>query len=590
MPIKDPYSFADLSQGHIKHIDFEILVDFEKRSLGIKADYQLRDPVTGTFYLDTRDLEIERVYSGDQELEWALGAEDDPLGQCLQLQDLEGIQAFTIEVRTSPTAKALQWMTPQQTLGGAYPFLYSQCQSISARSLFPCQDTPSVRITYAASVTVPEPLVAVMAAEAVRSERLDQASIFHFKMPQPIPSYLFALAVGNLAFQALGPRTGVYAEPEQLEAAAYEFAENEAKLVEAEKLFGPYKWDRYDLLIMPPSFPYGGMENPRLTFLTPMNIRGNRKHTDIVSHELAHAWTGNLVTNASWEHFWLNEGWTTYAEKRISEVLYGEEHIQITDYLARELMFERMEHVIKDPQLTCLRTHLEGIPPGQALTLIAYTKGYTFILMLERAVGRDTFDKFIQKYIAAHEFKSITTEEFVEFLRKELPAVFESVDVETWLYQPGFPDSAPEIESRLVTEVEAVRENFLQGVRPSVDEIKDWDWLQTMIFIRSLPETISTEDCGYFESIFGFDEDTFPQLLGEFYRLCVRSGYERNFSHVEALFYSTGRLIVIMPLFMAMIKTEWTQASARPLFEKVRTTYHPHTIAVFERILKTAGL
>ena len=590
MPVKDPHSYADLSQGLIKHIDFEISVDFETRILTIRAEYILVEPVSGAFYLDTRDLDIERVYSGDTELEWTLSESNENLGQRLQLQNLEKIQGFTIDLRTSPAAEALQWMTPQQTLGGEHPFLYSQCQAISARSIFPCQDTPAVRFTYAASVTVSKPLTAMMAAEAVGSQQDENANTFQFKMPQPIPSYLFALVVGNLAFQEMGPRTGVYAEPEQLEAAAYEFAENEEKLVEAEKLFGPYKWDRYDLLILPPSFPYGGMENPRLTFLTPMSIRGNRLHTDIVSHELAHAWTGNLVTNATWEHAWLNEGWTTYAEKRISEVLYGQDHIQITNYIARVSMFDVMEHVITDPKFTCLRTHLEGVSPDEGFTLVSYTKGYTFLALVEQAVGREVFDVFIQKYINAFAFQSLTTEEFIDFMRAELPSVFDLVNVQEWLYEPGFPESAPEIQSRQVDEVEAVSDNYRQDTLPTKEIVKDWDWLQKLIFLRTLPATISIEDCRYFEDLFALDEDTYPPLLREFYKVCIRSGYEQIYPQVKALFSATGRLAVIMPVFRTMLATEWTQALARPLFEEMREGYHPHTVAVFERFLKDAGM
>lgn len=590
MPVKDPHSFADLSQGRIKDIDFEIHVDFETRILAVRADYQLVDPVSGTFYLDTRDLEIERVYNGDEELEWTLTEQNKSLGQRLDLHNLEKIHGFSIDLRTSPAAEALQWMTPLQTLGGVHPFLYSQCQSISARSVFPCQDTPSVRFTYTASVTVASPLTAVMAAEVVGSQQGENTSTFQFKMPQPIPSYLFALAVGNLAFQEMGPRTGVYAEPEQLEAAAYEFAENEAKLVEAEKLFGPYKWDRYDLLILPPSFPYGGMENPRLTFLTPMGIRGNRLHTDIVSHELAHAWTGNLVTNATWEHAWLNEGWTTYAEKRISEVLYGQDHIQITNYIERVRMFDVMEHVITDPKFTCLRTYLEGVSPDEGFSLVSYTKGYAFLALMEQEVGREAFDAFIQKYINAFAFQSLTTEEFIDFMRAELPSVFDLVNVQEWLYEPGFPETALEIQSRQVDEVEAVSDKYRQGVLPTADIVNDWDWLQTMIFLRALPETISIEDCHYFEDLFGFGVDTYPQVLGEFYKVCIRSGYEQIYPQVEALFSVTGRLAVIMPLFRTMLDTEWTQALARPLFEEMREGYHPHTVAAFQRFLKVAGM
>ena len=306
MNFKDPTSYADLTQGKIAHIDFYIQADFSACVLEIEATYQLQEPISGSFYLDTFKIDLKQAHANGRELMWAYDAEDETLGSRLHLQDLNGDSSFTLVFRTSPDARALQWLNESQTAGGIHPFLYSQCQSMHARSVFPCQDTPSVRFTYSAEVEVPKELMAVMAAEQVPGQ--EGSGFFIFNMPQPIPSYLFGLAVGNLTFREIGPRTGVYAEPEIVDAAAWEFAENETKINEAEKLLGPYLWGRYDLLVLPPSFPFGGMENPRLTFITPTSILGTRGQTSLITHELAHAWTGNLVTNATWQDFWLNEG------------------------------------------------------------------------------------------------------------------------------------------------------------------------------------------------------------------------------------------------------------------------------------------
>jgi len=312
MNFKDPASYADLSQGKIQHIDFHIGVDFATCSLGIEAKYQLQEPVHGSLYLDAFKIDLQQARADGRKLEWEFDTQDDILGERLHLKGLEGDSSFTLTFRTSPEARALQWLNASQTAGGSHPFLFSQCQQIHARSIFPCQDTPSVRFTYSAEVEVPEGLVAAMSAEQVEGDVLTGEAVskgqkgsgrFSFRMPQPIPSYLFALAVGNLVFREFGPRTGIYAEPETIEAAAWEFAENELKMTEAEKLLGPYLWGRYDLLVLPPSFPYGGMENPRLTFLTPTAILGTRGQTSLITHELAHAWTGNLVTNATWQDF-----------------------------------------------------------------------------------------------------------------------------------------------------------------------------------------------------------------------------------------------------------------------------------------------
>src|SRR5512138_2759282 len=355
MEFKDPASYADLTQGKIKHIDFHIGVNFATRMLDIEAVYQLEEPVNGSFYLDSFKIDLKKAHVDGRALKWTFDTSDEILGERLHLQGLENDSTFTLKFQTSPEARALQWLTASQTAGGNYPFLFSQCQAPHARSVFPCQDTPSVRFTYTADIAVPQGLVAVMAAEQAGVRRESGQTLFSFEMPQPIPSYLFALAVGNLTFRKLGRRTGIYAEPEIIEAAAWEFAENELKIDEAEKLLGPYLWGRYDVLILPPSFPYGGVENPRLTFLTPTAILGTRGHTSLITHELAHAWTGNLVTNATWRDFWLNEGWTTYAETRITEVLEGKDVKDLQEVYDEKRLIQILEHLGMDSPLSCLK-------------------------------------------------------------------------------------------------------------------------------------------------------------------------------------------------------------------------------------------
>jgi aminopeptidase N len=378
MEFKDPASYTDLSQGKIKHLGFRIGVDFSTRTLQIEATYQMQEPVFGSLFLDSFKLELLKAHANGRELVWEFDAQDDILGDRLHLKGFEDDSTFTLTFRTSPEARALQWLYASQTAGGNYPFLFSQCQAIHARSIFPCQDTPSVRFTYSAEVEVPQGLVAAMAAEQVGVEEGSGQTFFRFRMPQPIPSYLFALAVGNLDFRELGPRTGVYAEPETIEAAAWEFAENETKIIEAEKLLGPYLWGRYDLVILPPSFPYGGMENPRLTFLTPTAILGTRGHLSLITHELAHAWTGNLVTNATWQDFWLNEGWTTYAETRITEVLEGKEVTDLHLAFNEKQLIAIMERVGMDSPLTRLKLPAEK-DADSFTTSIPYYKGCFFL-------------------------------------------------------------------------------------------------------------------------------------------------------------------------------------------------------------------
>jgi aminopeptidase N len=586
----DPHSYSDLSQGRIKHIIMQIGVDFQTRTLRIQAHYQLAAPVTGSLFLDSRALDITSIHSASGPIRYQKDAQDPILGERLHLQNLDDVSAFTIELTTSPDATALQWLEPKQTAGGKFPFLYSQCACLHARSIFPCQDTPSVRFTFEAHLTVPQHLAAVMAAAPAGVRSDGEHKIFAFHMAQPIPSYLFALAVGDIQFKEIGPRTGIYAEPQILAEAAWEFAENEAKLQQAERLFGPYRWDRYDMLIMPPSFPYGGMENPRLTFISPITIIGDRSYTTMVSHELAHAWTGNLVTNATWEDFWINEGWTTYAEYRISEVINGKA-LNDTSFLhAIIILREDIAAFGPDSERTRLKSSMKGVDPDEVFSRVPYYKGWLFLLSLERAVGREAFDAFIQKYISSHSFQSITTQAFIEFLERELPAAFEVVDVNAWVYQPGLPAQLPAITSPLYDDLKALIAAVEQGVLPTKDDTRGWHPILIQTFLHLLPDKIAPDDCLYFEELFHLGQSRDARLLFLFFRLCIRSEYKDALPGIERFVARVGRQEYITRLFRTMAENEWTRNLARPMFESVRGRYHPITAGVVDSLLTKAGL
>jgi aminopeptidase N len=590
MPTFDPHSYTDLSQGRIEHLELHIAVDFSARVLRIRADYQLAEPVSGSLFLDSRGLDIARVYADPQVIEFEKDARDPILGERLHLKQLDRAPAFTIELTTSPDATALQWLEPQQTAGGQQPFLYSQCQAIHARSIFPCQDTPSVRITYTAHLEVPSEVIAVMAAEHTGMLKQGRTSIYSFKMPQPIPFYLFAFAAGDLQFKDLGPRTGVYAEPAMLEAAAWEFAENEDKIVEAERLFGPYLWDRYDLLILPPSFPFGGMENPRLTFVTPFAVLGDRSRTDLISHELAHAWTGNLITNATWEDMWLNEGWTTYAEGRITEVVEGAALNQLSSRGALDALHEEIKRFGATSDRTCLKSPMKEVDPDDALSSVPYIKGAFFLLSLEQAVGRQVFDVFIKKYISRYSFQSLTTEEFESFLEQELPAAVARIDINEWLYAPGLPAQLPTLRSSLYDEVQAKVEAFEQGAALDPAAVRDWRRDQKLLFLMLIPQTMSPERCHEVETLLALHENSDHVLLTRFYRISIQSGYQEVKPGVERLVEKEGRLALLRRLFQCLAENDWSRDLARPLFERVRARYHPITTAAVDYVLAQAGV
>ena len=588
MILHDPTSYADLTQGRIKHIDFYIQVDFASRTLDVEATYQTEQPISGSLFLDSFKIQMGEAHVNGRTLAWEFDQNDGLLGERLHLKGLENDSSFTLKFTTSPEARALQWMTPEQTAGGKHPFLFSQCQAINARSIFPCQDTPSVRFTYSAEVEVPKELTAVMAAEQARGP--EGSGMFIFNMPQPIPSYLFAIAVADLEFRELGPRTGIYADPKIIDAAAWEFAGIEKTIIEAEKLLGPYLWGRYDMLVLPPSFPFGGMENPRLTFLTPTAILGTRGQVNLVTHELAHAWTGNLVTNATWQDFWLNEGWTTYAEQRITEILEGKDAVDLNAVYDEKRTFEVMQLLGMDSHLTRLKLTGEERNPDPMATQLAYTKGCFFIRELEYAVGRERFDPFIQKYMKNFQFQSLTTEGFLEFLNQHLPEVFEKVDIHAWIYEPGMPASWHKPHSHLFAEVEKALVDLSQGKLPGKEQVKDWHRYQILSFLQGLPPQLSVEQCKQMEDVLELEKRNDDHFYSYFYAVSIQSGYKEVMPRVEQFFEHIGRMLYLYPVLRAMVNTDWTRDQARSLVERVRERQHPVTVASEERLLKEAGL
>jgi len=447
----DPHSFAEPQMAYVKHLELELKVDFEKKMLTGKASWLIAVPGDiSSIIFDTRQLTIEKVTLGKEEKAtgFTLGKEVEFLGQALTVNIDHETTQVNIYYTTSKNAAALQWLEPQQTAGKKQPFLFTQSASILARTWIPCQDGPGVRFTYHAKVTVPPNMLALMSA--VNPQKKNETGIYEFDQPHPIPSYLMALTVGDISFKAEDNRTGVYSEPLVVDKAAWEFADMGKMVSAAEKLYGPYKWGRYDLMVLPPSFPFGGMENPMLTFATPTVIAGDRSLVSLVAHELAHSWSGNLVTNATWNDFWMNEGFTTYFERRIDEAVYGVEEREMQEVLGlQDLQGELAEMKPDDPD-TKLLVDLNGRDPDLGVNSIAYEKGYLFLKHLELIAGRPRFDSFLNKYFSEHQFQSVTTVQFLDYLDKNLtddPNIKSRINANAWVNKPGLPADLPFIQS-----------------------------------------------------------------------------------------------------------------------------------------------
>jgi leukotriene-A4 hydrolase len=573
----DPHSYVDADQPRPHRLRLILAVDFEQQRLRGEAALLFEAPAAGVLDLDTKGLAVHgaRTETGAP-VPFELGPDEPVLGRRLRLALPAGTREVRIAYETSPDAAGLQWLSPEQTAGGRHPFLFSQCQAIHARTVAPLPDTPRVRLAYEASLIVPGELAAVMSAGPAGESpgAAPGTRTLRFEMPQPIPPYLLALAVGRLESRDLSPRARVWAEPETVEAAAHEFAEIEGMIARAEALFGPYEWDRYDMLVLPPSFPYGGMENPRMTFLTPTVIAGDRSLVDVVVHELAHSWTGNLVTNATIDHFWLNEGFTVWAERRILEALHGKEVAALGWAIGEAALRESLERFGPGSPLTRLRNDLAGLDPDDAFSSIPYEKGSRFVALLERTAGRARWDAFMRDYMTRFRFTSITTEEFLEFLEQRLPGIAGEVGAQRWLYEPGLPDNAPVFHSPVIESLTALAEAWPRGARPTAEQASKWSPAEMLVYLQHLPRELDAASCAWLDRTLRLGGQGNHEILVEWLAIAGGSDYEPAFPRLREVLARVGRMKYLRPLYAALGRHARTRAVAREVFAAASPRYH----------------
>ncbi|HYE96901.1 MAG TPA: M1 family metallopeptidase [Rubricoccaceae bacterium] len=591
----DVHSYARPGEARVTHVALDLDADFGVKELAGTATLTVaRVPGARQVVLDTRDLMIERVTDADGDpLVFEMGAADPILGRPLTVTLPEDGDRVVVHYRTRPTAAAVQWLTPAQTSSGK-PFLFTQGQAILTRTWVPTQDSPGIRQTYEAEITVPATLTAVMSAEHLTPGGIPSdgdRTTFRFRMANPIPPYLIALAIGDLAFRPVGERAGVWAEPGVVERAAYEFADMETMIDAAERLYGPYRWGRYDVLVLPPSFPFGGMENPRLTFATPTVLAGDRSLVSLIAHELAHSWSGNLVTNATWSDFWLNEGFTTYFENRIMEEVYGAPYAQMLEHLGRQGLQEELAGLPEADQR--LHIDLAGRDPDAGMTAVAYDKGATFLRVIERAVGRGRFDAFLRRYFDEHAFQPMTTEQFLAYLDRELirgdAALRARIDPEAWAYGPGLPANAPPVHAEAFARVEAQAEAFTAGTAPAALATQGWTTHEWLHFFQSIPDTLSADQLRSLDQAFRLSQSGNSEILFAWLMKAVQNQYEPALPAVERFLTTQGRRKFVRPLYQALAATDWGRPHAQRIYRQARPTYHAVTAGSIDAILGAPG-
>jgi len=582
---KDTHSYAEPSKAICTHLDLSLEADFEKKILHGSASYDIMHEGADEIILDVKALGISKVTVDDNEVEYSIKSNDPIKGSALHIPLQSNSKKLTIYYSTTKSAEAVQWLEAIQTADKKHPFLFTQGQAILTRTWIPCQDSPGIRISYNAEIKVPPALMAVMSASNTTTKNAN--GVYSFEMKQAIPPYLIALAIGDLAFGKVGARTGVYAEPSLLKKSVYEFGEMEKMLELAEDLYGPYLWDRYDVIVLPPSFPFGGMENPRLTFATPTIIAGDRSLTSLIAHELAHSWSGNLVTNATWDDFWLNEGFTVYFENRIMEALYGKEYADMLSLLGHQ----DLEHEVKDlgahSHDTHLKLNLNGRNPDDGMTDIAYEKGAHFLRMIESKVGRTEFDAFLSTYFEENKFKSMSTTEFEAYLAKNLlePKGL-TMNTQEWIYGPGIPKNCPVSSSNKFDIVEKSLSTFIEnGTIPEDDLTDNWTTHEWLHFIRSIDKDEDSKLFHVLDTKYSFTQSGNSEIAAAWYEKAIQNGYYTQIiKDIERFLISVGRRKFLTPLYRAL-KEKGDINTARNIYAKAKQNYHSVSTQTMDALL-----
>jgi len=602
-PNFDYHTYANVDQFRVTHLDLDLRVDMKFQSIAGRAALELKrlDPQATQLVLDTKDLMILDV---TQKATDVLGAtaknqtiwvsrpfhleKPDPiLGSALVIDlppSKRGTEAIRIDYETLPAAAALQWLTPKQTARHK-AFLYTNSEPIGARSWIPLQDTPQVRATYKAKVHTDWDMRAVMSAE--NDPKAKRNGDYTFVMPEAVPSYLIALAVGDLEFRETGPRTGVYAEKSMIKEAAKEFADTESMIQANEKMFGPYRWSRYDVLVMPPSFPEGGMENPRLSFITPTVVVGDKSLVSVIAHELAHSWAGNLVGNATWRDLWLNEGFTDYMEGRIMSAVYGEQRSSMEAVLGLKSL--RSDLAKLKPADQILAIDLRDRDPDDVFSEIPYEKGRLFLNYLDAKFGRERFDAFLRGYFEHFAFKSVTTEQFLAYLQENLldrfPGIVNRSQVNAWVSSPGLPADAVLPVTTMFEPVDEARAAWLAGKLAPKKLGMDWIAQQWLYFLNNMPATLPASQLADLDKAFGFSKSPNAEIAHSWFKLVIANDYQPGFPRLEEYLKTVGRRKLIAPLYEALMKTPSGAVVAKRVYAKARPGYHPETVKAIEAIV-----
>ncbi len=583
---EDPHSYSRPNEAKVVRLNWQAKLNFESKTINATATWNFENNNADRIVFDVKDIEVLAVTDNQENpLKFEVTSPKEYIGSALVVKITPTTDVVNIEYKTSPNSAALQWLSDNQTADKTHPFLFTQSQAILARTWIPCQDSPGIRFSYKAKLEVPKGLMAVMSAE--NPTQKSENGIYTFKMNQPIPSYLMAMAVGNFEYIKIGNQTGVYAEPSMIKKSEYEFADMQKMVDAASELYGDYDWEQFDMIILPPSFPFGGMENPRITFATPTIIAGDRSLTALVAHELAHSWSGNLVTNANWNDFWLNEGFTVYFERRIMERLYGKDYAEMLALLGYQDLQLTLQDLNESPNDTKLKLNLKDRDPDDGMSDIAYEKGYFFLRLCEETLGREAFDNFLNNYFKENKFKTTTTETFVEQLKmsfSENPD-FDKVNYQEWIYEPGLPSNCPQPQSEKFIDVEKTIKYFVDGKKANNLNTQEWTTHEWLHFLRHLPIDLTLDQLTELDEAFGFTNSGNAEILAAWFMNTIPKSYTPAEQPLDSFLVNVGRRKFLTPLYKALKNSNYGLEKAQSIYEKARPNYHAVSVETMDELL-----
>lgn len=597
---RDSSTLSNYNNWRTTHTTTTFDLLFDEQRLQGNVTHKLKsitDSETDEIILDSSHVLVKDVKVDNAKVEWEMLPRVEPFGSPLKIKLSKGLPKdhsieVSIDLATTAACTAIQWMTPAQTSNKKHPYMFSQCQAIHARSIFPCQDTPDVKGTFEFNITSPLPVIASgLPAESNPTTTDSKPQLYKFRQDIPIPSYLYALASGDIVTAPIGKHSVVATSPDKLKDCQWEFeAHMDKYLSSIESLVFPYVWGQYNILILPPSFPFGGMENPIFTFATPTVVSGDRQNVDVIAHELAHSWSGNLVTSASWEHFWLNEGWTTYLERRLQAAVHGDDAWRdFSAIIGWKALQDAVAQYGADHEFTKLVPGLKGMDPDDAFSTVPYEKGFTFLFHIENLIGKANFDRFIPHYFTTWRGKSLDSYDFkatlLGFFTSEpaIAAKLDTIDWDTWFYTPGLPPK-PHFNTKLVDGCYALAEKWKgftetpprHDFGPGRDDVKDWSANQVVVFLEAVlgfDHPLPAVHANYMGYFYGLKDTQNVEVSSRYCQIAMQSGDVSIKDKVVELLGQVGRMKFVRPLYRGLMRMDLDKAVET--FEKNKDFYHP---------------